>query len=168
MKGLGALVFMLCLIGNTASLADELGRLFFSSEQRAALDQARRRAREPAVDPTPDVSIPQLPFASEFDSERERQDPISVNGYVKRSNGAQTVWINGLDSWQGNLGELGIDPNKVRLEASQVRLPLGPEPSGVLLKPGQSFDPNSNEVRDDYERGPEMLLDVDGGSAARP
>ena len=61
-----------------AGLAQELGRLFFTPEQRAALD-ARRRAR-----------VPDKPAARRWSPRRRPLD-----GYVARSSGPSTVWVNG-------------------------------------------------------------------------
>ena len=61
-----------------AAQAQELGRLFFTPEQRSSLD-ARRKAR-----------IPDKPAAVVVAAPVTRLD-----GYVKRSAGPATVWING-------------------------------------------------------------------------
>jgi hypothetical protein len=59
--------------------AQELGRLFFTPEQRAALD-ARRKAR-----------VPDKPAATP-----QAESPITrINGAVQRSGGKSTVWVNG-------------------------------------------------------------------------
>jgi hypothetical protein len=58
-------------------VAQELGRLFFTPEQRSALD-ARRKAR-----------VPDKPTANVVVSPTMRLD-----GYVKRSSGRSTVWVN--------------------------------------------------------------------------
>lgn len=56
--------------------AQELGRLFFSPTERAALDAQRRdKAARPST-----VAAPA---------------PMRIDGYVLRSDGRSTVWING-------------------------------------------------------------------------
>ena len=136
----------------------ELGRLFFSAEQRAALDRARERQAQAALEPQveiadeflvlePDPELPEVTL---------EQPQVRIDGYVSRPNGSDTVWVNDINADLGNLDELGIDSSKVRLESSRVRLPVGPAPAGVLLKPGQTFDPNSTEIHDAYERGREQ------------
>src|SRR5215212_2293333 len=59
--------------------AQELGRLFFTPEQRFSLD-ARRRAR------VPDKPAAAAAIAS---------PTTRLDGYVKRSQGPSTVWVNG-------------------------------------------------------------------------
>jgi len=56
--------------------AQELGRLFFSPAEREALD-ARRREKSGGV-----------PTAA-------AQAPVRIDGYVLRSGGRPTVWVNG-------------------------------------------------------------------------
>ena len=63
----------------TGAAAQELGRLFFTPDQRAALD-ARRKAR-----------VPDKPAATP-----QVESPVTrVNGVVQRSGGKSTVWVNG-------------------------------------------------------------------------
>jgi hypothetical protein len=124
-----ALLSLLLLAPTTDVLAQELGRLFFTPEQRAALD-ARRKARVPD---TPTVAIVASPTTR-------------VDGFVRRSGGPSTVWLNGEP-----LGEHGADsPSIVRGPTSdpRVSVPVGDGGIRFSLKPGQVLDRNSGEVRD--------------------
>lgn len=105
-----------------AMAADDLGRLFFTPEQRKALD-ARRKARVPdkptaiAVSPT-----------------------VRLDGYVKRSGGKSTVWVNGET----------IDA-PARLPATSeapVTVSAGDGGRVVRLKPGETLDRDNGEVTD--------------------
>ncbi len=100
--------------------AQELGRLFFTQEQRAALD-ARRKAR-----------VPDKPTAVTVASPTTRLD-----GYVKRSRGPSTVWVNG-ESIQENVAE----------RDGRVGVSVGESGARVGLKPGEVLDRGSGEVRD--------------------
>ncbi len=100
--------------------AQELGRLFFTQEQRAALD-ARRKAR-----------VPDKPTAVSVVSPTTRLD-----GYVKRSRGPSTVWVNG-ESIQENIAE----------RDGRVGVSVGESGARVGLKPGEVLDRGSGEVRD--------------------
>lgn len=73
MKRLAA--FLLTIFFATATHADTLGRLFFTSAQRAQLE--REQAQVITADDKP-ISTP------------------SLDGIVQRSDGARTVWINGI------------------------------------------------------------------------
>lgn len=111
------------LLGGAAE-AQELGRLFFTPEQRQALD-ARRKAR-----------VPDKPAATVTVSPTLRLD-----GYVKRSGGRSTVWLN---------GEPTAD-EAPRLPSSSdgpVSVTVGETGARVGMKPGETLDRSTNERRD--------------------
>jgi hypothetical protein len=127
-----ALAFALLLIGAldaAAQGAEPLGRLFFTPEQRAALD-ARRKAR-----------MPDKPAAAVVASPVTR-----IDGYVKRSQGPATVWMNGESLSEGSPEAPRIDPS-MRGDAS-VSINVGETGRRVRLKPGETLDRGSGEVRD--------------------
>ena len=100
--------------------AQELGRLFFTPDQRAALD-ARRKARVPDKPTAPPVVA----------------SPVTrVDGYVKRSGGPPTVWIN---------GESLTDTAP---EGDRVPVNVGEGAGRARLKPGESLDRGNGAVRD--------------------
>lgn len=101
--------------------AQELGRLFFTPEQRAALD-ARRRARVP--DKPAAVPIVASPTTR-------------VDGYVRRSQGPSTVWVNGATVDEAVPGS-----------DTRVSVPVGEGGARVRLKPGETLDRGTGEVRD--------------------
>ena len=121
-------VILLLLLAPSAQ-AQELGRLFFTPDQRAALD-ARRRAR-----------VPDKPAAEAVVSPTTRLD-----GYVQRSQGPSTVWVNGE-------GLLETAPEAPRIGATRrddgrVSIGVGDGGARVGLKPGETLDRGSGEVRD--------------------
>ena len=108
----------------------ELGRLFFTPEQRAALD-ARRKAR-----------VPDKPAAAAVVAA-----PVTrLDGYVKRSGGPSTVWINGESVPDGAPEAPRIDPN--REPGGSVSISVGETGRRVRLKPGEALDRGNGEVRD--------------------
>jgi hypothetical protein len=109
--------------------AQELGRLFFTPEQRAALD-ARRRAR-----------VPDKPAAVVVASPTTRLD-----GYVKRSGGPSTVWVNGEPLPEGPGQAPRIESG--RSSQGRVAVTVGDSGARVGLKPGEVLDLGSGEVRD--------------------
>ena len=139
-------VIVLIFVANTN--AAELGRLFLSPAERAMLDRARRAAATPPA-PAP----PPEPTAIAIDLPPPPPEiSLTVDGYIARSGGAMTVWINGADATAGALAEVGVAAERLKLEHSAVRVPLPSQQRGVLLKPGQSFDPASKHVSDAYEQ----------------
>lgn len=121
----------LSLAGAGSAQTQELGRLFFTPEQRAALD-ARRKAR-----------VPDKPAAVPV-----TESPVSrVDGAVQRGGGRSTVWVNGEmipeNAQAGGARVLPRGPNQGR-----VSIPAGEGPQRYDLRVGESLDRGSGNVRD--------------------
>jgi len=114
-----ASVFLIGIFMAGNCLAQELGRLFFTPEQRAAMD-ARRKAR-----------VPDKPAAAAVASPTTRLD-----GYVRRSRGPSTVWVDGESVDARPSGE------------GRVAVPVGEGGARVPMKPGEVLDRGTGEVRD--------------------
>ena len=108
--------------------AQELGRLFFTPEQRAALD-ARRKAR-----------VPDRPAMTSVVSPTTRLD-----GYVKRSGGRSTVFVNGEALLEGTAEAPVIDPER---RGGRVPVTGGEGRPRVELRPGEVLDRDTGAVRD--------------------
>jgi hypothetical protein len=120
------LAFIAGIAGAAGAGAQELGRLFFTPEQRAALD-ARRKAR-----------VPDKPAATP-----QAESPITrVQGAVQRSGGRSTVWVNGEAIPEGSPG--GAQP----ASPGRVTLPAGEGSQRYDLRVGESLDRGSGEVKD--------------------
>lgn len=101
----------------------ELGRLFFTQQQRQDLDRRRQaNIQETAV------------TADSF---------VTVNGQVSRSNGKNTVWINGVPQ----------ENTRKPADPARVTVPGGEGESSINLKVGQTFDRVRGEVKDLTEGG---------------
>lgn len=121
----------IALAGAGSAQAQELGRLFFTPEQRAALD-ARRKAR-----------VPDKPAATPV-----TESPVTrINGAVQRGSGKSTVWVNDE-----------MIPESAQTDGARVT-PRSPKPGSVSipegenaprreLRVGESLDRGSGEVRD--------------------
>ncbi len=127
------LVGVLLLAGAGAAAAQELGRLFFTPQQRAELN-ARRKAR-----------VPDKPAAvAVVESPRTRLD-----GYVKRSNGKSTVWLNGDPVPLGKASaDARIYPSRTRTDSVTVRAGEGDGARGVRLRVGETLERDTGEVQD--------------------
>ena len=111
--------------------AQELGRLFFTPEQRAALD-ARRKAR-----------VPDKPAAVPL-----TESPVTrVNGAVQRGGGRSTVWVNG-ETIPENAQADGARVLPQGPNPGRVSIPAGEGPRRYDLRVGESLDRGSGEVRD--------------------
>lgn len=119
----------LALLALPTFAADELGRLFFTPEQRALLDLARRTQ----------------PSASQ--AALESYEGVTLSGVVTRSDGKRTVWINGQPQ---TIGE-GVTTGRSPASAS---IPLPGGEGKIRLKVGQTLDPTSGKVEEGYRRAP--------------
>jgi hypothetical protein len=117
------LCLIVLLLIPTASFSQEVGRLFFTPEQRTALD-ARRKAR-----------VPDKPAAVVVASPTTKLD-----GYVKRSGGPSTVWVNGEPLPEGAGDAPRIGP--------RVSVSVGEGGRRAALRPGEAIDRDTGEVRD--------------------
>jgi hypothetical protein len=123
------LFLLACAVAAPSLQAQELGRLFFTPEQRASLD-ARRKARVPDKPNAPTVVSP----------------TTRLDGYVKRNEGPSTVWVNGDPL-------LETSPEAPRIGANsrddgRVSVPVGESGARVGLRPGETLDRGTGEVRD--------------------
>ena len=149
----GVLMLTLALsVAPNAALAD-IGRLFFTPEERATFEKMRRMHAAGPV-----ATLPEVPSVIEedFSTELEPMKPtITIDGFVRRSNGRTTLWVNRENSYDGNLSASQIDAQTTHMHGEKIHLtPLG-ENIRVRLKSGQSYDPNTTTVTDVYERPPQ-------------
>jgi hypothetical protein len=99
--------------------ADELGRLFFTPQQRQELD----RRRQANIQEGGAVNV---------------ESTVTVNGHVSRSSGRSATWINGVPQYDSHRTP---DPAHVTIGGSDGDPP-------VDVKIGQTLDKTRGEVRD--------------------
>ena len=136
-----------------AAPSDSLGRLFSRPAERGNLDILRQNQKLKVIVPQTDSELEVIEKATPI----ELPDPISLQGYVKRSDGkGNTLWINNqavqenstVDSVKiGKLHQRGHSKKDVATEGVDVNIPVNGKQ--VRLKAGQTFDPQSNQI---YER----------------
>lgn len=128
MRSVRLLLAALLLLPAAPASAQQLGRLFFTPEQRDTLDARRRagvqeRAAPVAISPT-----------------------TRVDGYVRRSRGKSTIWLD------GNAIADGVRPDGIRVyrgsDPTRVRIGVGDEDRRVAVRVGQSVDRASGEIKD--------------------
>jgi hypothetical protein len=120
----GSLALMLLCLAAPAA-AEDLGRLFFTPQQRQDLD--RRRATNRAEEEAPQI----------------REGPLTLDGRVQRSSGRTTTWINGVPQDDSHVSR---DPARVTV------VPNEGEP-GVRLKVGEIYERTGGAVRDRLNGG---------------
>ena len=114
-------VFMLGFTSSAA--AADLGRLFFTPQQRQDLDRRRQANIQESA-----VTV---------------NNSLTVNGQVSRSRGKNTVWINGVPQ----------ENTRRPLDPARVTLPAGEGESPINVKIGQTLDKVRGRVKDPIEDG---------------
>ena len=118
------LLYIMLLISPLAHADGLTGRLFYTPAQRLQLEAGRNRATTTPANspaPTPDTLY---------------------NGYVQRSDGTLTQWINGEPQPRQHAPG---KPDKLSLPATPT------------LKPGQAFDSASGRILEPYQRATPSL-----------
>ncbi|MEK6244316.1 MAG: hypothetical protein AABM33_07415 [Pseudomonadota bacterium] len=121
----------IALLCATSARAQELGRLFFTPEQRAALD-ARRKARVPDKPDAAPVTV--LPITR-------------IDGAVRREGGKSTVWVDGQMIPEGAQAS-GARVTPRSPNPGRVSIPSGENGQRHDLRVGESLNRGSGEVRD--------------------
>lgn len=103
-----------------AAHADQLGRLFFTPQQRSQLDYA---------------------YARNAPAEGGSSPVLTVNGIVQKHGGARTVWVNGVAQSENSSSERNTSAQTVRVpgKSRPVRLKVGEK---ILLDQGTPATPN--------------------------
>lgn len=136
---LSRLIALLLLAGPALTQAGELGRLFFTPEERAAMDKERLLAGL-STSRTADIAPP--------------MENVTFNGHVKRSSGASTVWLNNIQHPDGR-NRIGVAEENHAPGEIAVKLP---DSSRVyFLKVGQTLIPGNGEIREGYNQTSQIV-----------
>lgn len=138
---------LLGLCSGSVTRADDLGRLFFTPQERASLEAARVVAKVPPPVALSPREIAQLP-AAETESAPPPIPALTVNGIVTRSRGPGTVWMNGKPQDARHPQIPGAAQSRIRLGPAAIDIALDATQPGRRVKAGQVFDPIRAEVRE--------------------
>jgi len=130
MRVAGTLIVIALAACAAAAQAEELGRLFFTPEQRAQLDERRK------------AHVPDKPAAVLIESPSTRLD-----GYVKRAHGKSTLFVNGEAIPEGVETE-GMRVVPDRGSGDRATIFTGDSGRRVPLRVGESLDRGTGAVRD--------------------
>lgn len=139
--------------------ARELGRLFTTPAQRAALDQARRD-----YDPQEAAAAKQ---AAAGPVVRE----VTVNGLVLRSSGHNAAWLNGEVMLGDRITAEGVRVETESSGGGSVHIVIPGAAGSVRLRPGQKIEVTEGRVLDAWQRAagrPPHAAGAEAGSAAPP
>ena len=128
---------------------DDFGRLFSRQNERKNLDILRQNQKLKVVTSQDnlqteiaDIEPPELP------------DPIIMQGYVKRSDGSSTIWINNKavreDSSVDNaqIGRLNPQKNNAGASSDSLNVKIPASGKNIRLKAGQVYMPETNQIRE--------------------
>ena len=141
-------VFMIAFMGlwmMTANvMADDLGRLFTTPEERITLEKLRHQ--RPVEIKPPEITFEE-PVA-ENEEKKPDQGDITVNGLVYRENGKSTAWVNNGNTYEGNLENqyLQIEADNIKPDDVIIEIPLND--AQVQLKAGETYTPQSEDAND--------------------
>lgn len=107
--------------------AEPLGRLFFSADERAMLDQQRQKSGGVSTS----------------------TEQVTLNGIVRHSSGKTTAWINQLPQHENEQPQgVAVLRQTAKTPALPLLLSSGKK---INLKAGQTFDATKGRVREGYE-----------------
>jgi len=131
MKRIG--IGMILSLAATAQ-AENMGRLFFTPEQRLVLDNARGQ---------------KVKIEVEAQSEEPAPEIVSLNGVVKRNDGHTTVWLNNRAvSDRTTAGGVSIHPQGAASDPVLFMIPQADR--AVSLRVGQNLDVTTGQVVEPY------------------
>lgn len=120
------------------------GRLFSTAQERSRLDSLRQQRTLQTTrlqDATPPTVVPVEP-----------SPPITLQGYVKRSDGAATVWINNQPVQENSaleqveVGRLSKQKNAAGTGSDSLNIRIPATGKQVRLKAGQVYAPETDQV----------------------
>lgn len=132
-------LFLLLATAPLASHAEELGRFFFTPQERQALD-AQHAVTPPAASPSDTGAA----------SAGNLGPSIAVQGVVKRSSGKFTAWVNGTPYDESSAGQLLRAPGKngaITITSPETKRPL-------TLKAGQTVNVGNGAITDVFQPAP--------------
>jgi hypothetical protein len=115
--------FLLAVATGQVAAQENLGRLFFTEQQRQDLDRRRQANIQEAAAVV--------------------ESTVTVNGQVSRSLGRSTTWLNGVPQ----------ESTRRPPDPARVTLPGGEGTPSVSLKIGQTLDKIRGEIRDPVAGG---------------
>ncbi len=126
--------------------ADTLGKLFTSEEERARLEYVRKQ--KPVVERfTNDTEeIDEVFEEAAVNEEIVVRDTLNLKGFVKRSDGKNSAWINDGNTYEGDLDTLYIKVNSDDINDDNVTINMPDNKTQVRLKVGEAYDPNSRQI----------------------
>jgi hypothetical protein len=146
---LAGLLMGLLTLQVQAEATGQFGRLFTKPSERSNLNVLRQSQQLKVI-------TPQDKLDAEDGAEAEPAtlpNPVTLQGYVKRSDGASTLWINKQavqedttvdDVKIGRLNQRELSKKGASSEGVEVKIPASGKK--IHLKAGQMYEPDTNQI----------------------
>ena len=141
---LSVLTLSMALLAAGPAVADSLGRLFTTPEERAQLQRLRLAPPEKPAPPPAAAPVAEAPPAP------PEVPPVTVNGVVIRSRGESTAWVNGKNTYDGDLSADHVTVDTRDLRGTRVTVETPGHLPDVGLKPGQTYHPETGRITELY------------------
>ena len=146
---LAGLLMSILTLQAQAETTGQFGRLFTKPSERTNLNVLRQSQQLKVVTPQ---DKPDPEDGAEAESVA-LPNPVTLQGYVKRSDGASTLWINkqavqedsSVDDVKiGRLNQQGFSKKGASVEGVDVKIPANGKK--IHLKAGQMYEPETNQI----------------------
>lgn len=138
--------FALAIASTARAQEGKLGRLFSNPTERNKLDTLRQQNKLGDNAPKEETVMPTVANEPVITAPPQ---VLTHNGFVKRSNGTETTWINQVPSEKQKVtANIRVKQQLSKVPTVTVTLPSGKRQE---LKVGQSFDISTGKVREVYE-----------------
>ena len=146
---LAGLLISILTLQVQAETTGQFGRLFTKPSERTNLNVLRQSQQLKVVTPQ---DKPDPEDGAEAES-AALPNPVTLQGYVKRSDGASTLWINkqavqedsSVDDVKiGRLNQQGFSKKGASVEGVDVKIPANGKK--IHLKAGQMYEPETNQI----------------------
>lgn len=154
LTSLFGLLLALCVMGLSvtelqAAAGDDFGRLFSNPSERKNLDVMRQNQKLKVITPQ-DLQQQE----SESSEPAELPEPITMQGYVKRSDGATTLWINNKAVQENSIvddvriGRLHKQAGTAQTGTDNLNVQIPANGKNIHLKAGQVYVPETNQIKE--------------------
>ena len=146
---LAGLLISILTLQVQAEATGQFGRLFTKASERTYLNVLRQSQQLKVVTPQ---DKPDPEDGAEAES-AALPNPVTLQGYVKRSDGASTLWINkqavqedsSVDDVKiGRLNQQGFSKKGASVEGVDVK--ISGNGKKIHLKAGQMYEPETNQI----------------------
>ncbi len=126
---------------------EDFGRLFSRPSERKNLDVLRQTQKRK-------VATPQAMTQPDPVIGTDLPNSITLQGFVKRSDGASTLWINHKAAQEGDvvdnvqIGKLHQQKGEAKADSDSLNVRITANGKQVRLKAGQIYMPKINQVRE--------------------